>query len=119
MLRHHLEGESVECAPTVRVLVEDPAICSIEPDLDLPAGVNVSLCSGPHTASEPCPLVLDGTCPVGRPHVVVCGIDGPWARSVRAAWALEGVDVLDAEPDEPLADRVTRAVATVRARWSQ
>ena len=61
-------------------------------------GFDVVACTGPHGPDEVCPLVMDGTCPAGRPDVVVSALSSsnPWARSVRAAWALEGVPIASA-----------------------
>lgn len=111
MRLHQFDGAGVTPASPIRVLVEDSTMCSVAPDLDVPSGVEVTLCSGPATASDPCPLVLDGWCPAGRPDVVVCAIDGPWAPAVRAAWALESVPVVEAPAGTSLDESVRRAVA--------
>jgi hypothetical protein len=102
------------------VLVEDPFL---DPDvLDLsPPGCtafDVVVCTGP-TGSETCPLVLDGTCPVGAPDLVVSAFaaDHPWAVPVRAAWEQLGVVV--ATPDQPILwpSHLGVAIAAAATRW--
>jgi hypothetical protein len=64
-------------------------------------GVDVVVCTGPHTG-ETCPLVVDGACSLGRPDLVVCAIDGEWRTSVESAWRAEGVTVAAIDPaDRP------------------
>jgi hypothetical protein len=38
---------------------------------------------------------MDGACPLGRFDVVVGAVRGPWAASVRAAWAETGTAYAD------------------------
>jgi hypothetical protein len=77
----------------VRVLIEDPQL--VRRNLDPPAGFEVIACAGPR-ADEVCPLVMEGTCPLGPCDVVVTALGGPWAHSVRAAWQEAGAVVVDA-----------------------
>jgi hypothetical protein len=97
----------------VRVLIEDPALLSGA--LDAPGGFEVVACSGPRDA-DVCPLVMDGTCPLGPCDVVVTTLAGPWARSVRAAWQEAGavvvdtVDVVAADPNARLSHHVGAAI---------
>lgn len=58
------------------------------------AGFDLVMCSGPSCPAEACPLVVDGSCPAGRPDVVVCDVQGEWRHSVEAAWRQDGVPVL-------------------------
>jgi len=86
-----------------RILVEDDSLDPTTLDLSPPgAGAfEIVTCGGPEDG-EACPLVVDGTCPAGRPDVVVSafGASNPWAASVRAAWARDGVPVAEVHPDE-------------------
>lgn len=88
-------GDTTWPARPCRVLVEDPAL-----DLDALRGVaatngiDVVACTGPRSPAEPCPLVLDGACPAGRPDVVVCALGPEWRPSVEAAWRQTGVPVV-------------------------
>jgi hypothetical protein len=62
----------------LRVLIEDPAL--IVEDLATPtAAIEVTACSGPRDEHEVCPLVMDGTCPLGPCDIVVSALTGPWA----------------------------------------
>ena len=85
------------------VLVEDEHLDLTTLDLCPPgsSAFDIVVCTGPGEGEE-CPLVMDGSCPSGRPDVVVHAFDAdhPWSRSVRAAWAEAGVPVATA--DEPL-----------------
>jgi hypothetical protein len=87
-----------------RILVEDDSLDPSTLDLSPPgsSAFEILVCTGPDHAAEPCPLVLDGMCPLGRPDVVVSALgDGnPWQASVRAAWEHEGVRVAIVHPDE-------------------
>ena len=64
---------------------------------------------------------MDGRCPLGEFDVVVGALDGPWARSVRAAWAQTGVPYAAIAPDaaasaeERLAHHVGAALAALWA----
>lgn len=82
-------------ARRLRVLIEDPAL-TVD-DLATPtAAIAVTACSGPCDEREVCPLVMDGRCPLEPCDVVVSALEGPWARSVRAAWAQTSTPVVDA-----------------------
>jgi hypothetical protein len=59
-------------------------------------GADVTVCSGPESAFDGCPLVADGRCPAGRPDVVVCAIQDEWRGAVVAAWRELGVPVVEA-----------------------
>lgn len=88
-----------------RILVEDDSLDLTTLDLSpLCAGaLDIVVCSGPQSDRDPCPLVVDGTCPAHeRPDVVVSALreDNPWRASVSAAWAKEGVPVAIVHPDE-------------------
>jgi hypothetical protein len=80
------------------------------------ARIQVVACTGPHDEREVCPLVTDGHCPLGRPDVVVTALDGPWDRSVLAAWTETGTPLVDArdvvttDPAERLAHHVGAAL---------
>jgi hypothetical protein len=79
----------------LRVIIEDPAL--IVDDLAAPTGaIEVTACSGPRDEREVCPLVMDGTCPFGPCDIVVSALEGPWAPSVRAAWAQTSTPIVDA-----------------------
>ena len=86
----------------LRVLIEDPTL--VAGDFTAPGGIEVAVCAGPHDEQEACPLVTDGQCPLGECDVVVTALEGPWARSVRAAWAESGTPYVEASPvvgDDP------------------
>lgn len=77
----------------LRILIEDRQLAWADlPPLD--AALDVMVCAGP-CDDEVCPLVLDGACPLGPCDAVVTALDGPWARSVHAAWACSGTPVVD------------------------
>jgi hypothetical protein len=77
------------------VLIEDPAL--IAEDLATPTdAIEVTVCSGPRDEREVCPLVMDGTCPLEPCDIVVSALEGPWARSVRAAWTGTSTQAVDA-----------------------
>lgn len=92
MLQRSKGRESASPARLVRVVIEDRALAEAAASADVP-GLDVRICSGPIGDHETCPLVLDGSCPLGPCDVVVCGLDGPWAPAVRNAWADAGVVV--------------------------
>jgi hypothetical protein len=84
-------------APPVRpprLLVEDPHLAGT--DAPLHPAAEITICGGPADEREECPLVMDGSCPLGGFDAVVTALDGPWARSVRAAWAETSVPVVEA-----------------------
>jgi hypothetical protein len=80
----------------LRILIEDPTLATAWLGDEWRAGMEVAICSGPSSDREECPLVMDGRCPLGPVDVVVCGLDGPWARSVHAAWLEKPLLVVDA-----------------------
>lgn len=89
------------------ILVEDDRL---DPDtLDLcPPGsdaFDIVACTGPSSATEECPLVMNGVCPHGFPDVVVTALspDNEWRTSVANAWEQDGVPVVRVAPDESLA----------------
>lgn len=87
------------------VVVEDDALDLSTLDLTPPGAtaLDIVVCNGP-TGPECCPLVADGSCPLGAPDVVVANLSAahPWAPSVRAAWAETGAPVVTAEDTGPL-----------------
>jgi hypothetical protein len=98
-----------------RVLIEDPAL--IADELATPSdAIEVTVCSGPRDEREVCPLVMDGTCPLEPCDVVVSALKGPWAPSVRAAWAETSTEIVDAtdlaatDPAERLHDHIGAAI---------
>ena len=78
------------------MLIEDDSsdLSYIDKNSILAAGFDLVVCSGPASAHDECPLVMEGACPAGRPDVVVCDLHGEWRRSVERAWCLEGVPVV-------------------------
>lgn len=65
--------------------------------------LDIVVCSGPADDRDPCPLVVDGTCPASeRPDVVVSALSerNPWRDAVHAAWEREGVPVAVVHRDE-------------------
>jgi hypothetical protein len=80
----------------LRILIEDPTLGTARLGNEWRAGMEVRICSGPSSDHEQCPLVMDGCCPLGPVDVVVCALDGPWARSVHAAWLETPLLVVDA-----------------------
>ena len=78
-----------------RVLIEDANLSPTTEDVQAAhaVGLDLSACTGPSTASEACPLVVDGTCPLGTPDLVVSALRGCWQLPVAAAWKQEGVPV--------------------------
>ena len=96
--------------PPVRVLVEDKVVACADEDLTVPPGFEVTVCSGPFSASEVCPLVTERACPHGTPDVVVSNLDGRWAQSVRAAWIDAGVPLVAGTGDGSAQRRLDRAI---------
>lgn len=110
-------------ARPLRVLIEDPAL--IVDDLATPtAAIDITACSGPCDEREVCPLVMDGSCPLGPCDVVVSALTGPWARSVRAAWAETSTPVVDAigltatDPAERLHHHIGAAIQRLWTTYS-
>jgi hypothetical protein len=102
-------------ARPLRVLIEDPAL--IVDDLATPtAAIDLTACSGPRDEREVCPLVMDGTCPLGPCDIVVSALKGPWAPSVRTAWAQTSTPMVDAtdlaatDPTERLQHHIGAAI---------
>jgi hypothetical protein len=102
-------------ARPLRVLIEDPAL--IVDDLATPtASIEVTACSGPRGEREVCPLVMGGSCPIEPCDVVVSALTGPWAPSVRAAWAQTSTPMVDAteltatDPTERLHHHIGAAI---------
>lgn len=96
MLQRSIPARSALPGRRVRVLVEtdDPSTLA-NAGRSLP-GLDVMLCSGPTSADEVCPLVAEGTCPLGACDVVVSDLRGPWAHPVREAWLDSGAVVTPA-----------------------
>ena len=103
----------------LRVLIEDSQLVTHR--ADAVTGMDITVCGGPGSEHETCPLVMDGHCPLGPFDVVVSALDGQWARSVSAAWAETPTPVIDArdfasvDPDERLAHHLG---AAVQALWA-
>ncbi|HEX6568536.1 MAG TPA: hypothetical protein VF015_05200 [Acidimicrobiales bacterium] len=109
-------------ARPLRVLIEDPAL--MVDDLATPTtAIDVTACSGPRDEREMCPLVMDGTCPLGPCDIVVSALTGPWAPSVRAAWAETSTPVVDAvgltatDPAERLQHHIGAAIQRLWATY--
>lgn len=85
---------------SLRILTEDPLL--LRADLALPGtDVEVVVCDGPCVGGD-CPLLAQGTCPLGRFDAVVADLDRPWGRSIARAWRAAGTPVVDTrELDEP------------------
>jgi hypothetical protein len=103
----------------LRVLIEDPAL--IADELATPTdAIEVTVCSGPRDEREVCPLVMDGTCPLEPCDIVVSALEGPWAPSVRAAWAETSsqiVDATDLAATDPM-DRLHHHIgAAIQCLW--
>ena len=75
--------------------------------------VEVVVCDGP-CVGEACPLLVDGTCPLGRFDAVVTALDTPWGHAIARAWRTTGTPVIDArELDTPdAAARLARHLGT-------
>jgi hypothetical protein len=106
----------------VRVLIEDPAL--IVDDLETPtAAIDVTVCGGPRDEREVCPLVMDGTCPLGPCDIIVSALEGSWAPSVRAAWAETSTPMVDArdlaatDPTERLHHHIGAAIQRLCAPY--
>ena len=99
-MRHRaLPPQKQEPAPPlrhVRVLIEDAELAAAACDHGATGWCEVTVCSGPLTVHDACPLVLDGQCPLGPVDVVVCALEGEWSQSVHAAWREAGTTVVDA-----------------------
>jgi hypothetical protein len=80
----------------LRILIEDPILATAQLSDGWRGGMEVTICSGPSSDGELCPLVMDGRCPVEPVDVVVCGLGRPWGRSVHAAWLETPLLVVDA-----------------------
>ena len=97
-----MERASIRSAREAKVprrpvmLIEDDSgdLSYIDKNSIIAAGFDLVVCSGPASTHEECPLVMEGSCPAGRPDVVVCDLHGEWRRSVERAWCLEGVPVV-------------------------
>jgi hypothetical protein len=92
----------------LRILIEDPQADLAEGGQFRAWPFDVSVCAGPASDSEECPLVMDGACPFAGFDVVVGALRGPWAASVRAAWAETGIAYADGSgnPAEDPSDRI-------------
>jgi hypothetical protein len=106
----------------VRMLIEDPAL--IVDDLEIPASaIDVTVCGGPRDQREVCPLVMDGSCPLGPCDIVVSALEGSWAPSVRAAWAETSTPMVDArdlaatDPTERLHHHIGAAIQRLCAQY--
>ena len=117
-MRHYAVPVAASAVPgrPLRVLVEDAG--AIPERITGARGVEVVVCAGPQEG-EVCPLVMDGECPFEPCDVVVNGLTGEWARSIRAAWAerstptVDGSGLLAADPDDRLAHHVGAAIKAV------
>lgn len=102
----------------LRILIEDPLL--LPADLPPPGSAfDVTVCAGP-CDGEVCPLVMDGACPLAPCDAVVTALDGPWARSVHAAWTRTGTPVVDARhvAATDAAERLTHHVgAALQRLW--
>jgi hypothetical protein len=106
----------------LRALIEDAAL-SVD-DLATPtAAIDVTACSGPRDERDVCPLVMDGTCPLGPCDIVLSALNGLWAPSVRAAWAQTSTPMVDAtdlaatDPTERLHRHIDAAIQRLRATY--
>jgi hypothetical protein len=67
-----------------------------------------------------CPLVMDGTCPLGDFDAVVSALDGPWASPIRRAWEQSTTRIVDAstcEVTDPSARLAHHIGAAMHALW--
>jgi hypothetical protein len=110
-------------ARPLRVLVEDPAL--VVDDLATPtAAIQLTVCSGPRDDHDVCPLVMDGRCPLEPCDIVISALEGPWAPSVRAAWAqtstpmVDATDVTATDPTERLHHHIGAAIQHIWATRS-
>ena len=106
----------------LRALIEDAAL-SVD-DLATPtAAIDVTACSGPRDERDVCPLVMEGTCPLGPCDIVLSALNGLWAPSVRAAWAQTSTPMVDAtdlaatDPTERLHRHIDAAIQRLRATY--
>jgi hypothetical protein len=66
---------------------------------------------------------MDGRCPLGRFDVVVGALQGPWATSVRAAWAeaatayADATDITAEDHTDRVADHIGAALQTLYAPY--
>jgi hypothetical protein len=115
-------GTPVPMRP-VRILIEDPQIDLSESSQLRVWPVDVTVCAGPASDTEECPLVTDGGCPLGRFDVVVGALHGSWAPSVRAAWAeidtpyADGSGITAQDPTNRLAYHIGAAVQVLYAPY--
>jgi hypothetical protein len=99
----------------LRVLIEDPALIADQLATPMDA-IEVTVCSGPRDEREVCTLVMHGTCPLEPCDIVVSALKGPWAPSVRAAWAETSTQIVDAtdlaatDPTERLHHHIGAAI---------
>jgi hypothetical protein len=105
-----------------RILIEDPNLELSDSAPSRTPAYDLIVCSGPASETEECPLVMNGACPLGRFDVVVGALQGPWATSVRAAWAEAGAAYVDArntaeDPTERVACHVGAAVQALVAPY--
>jgi hypothetical protein len=105
----------------LRILIEDPQVDLAESGQLRAWPFDMSVCAGPASDSEECPLVMDGACPFARFDVVVGALRGPWAPSVRAAWAETGIAYADGSgiTAEDPADRIAYHIgAAIQALYA-
>ncbi len=105
----------------LRILIEDPHVELSEGEQVRAGPFDVSVCAGPASDTEECPLVMDGACPLGRFDVVVGALEGAWSTSVRAAWAEAGTAYADGSgiTAEDSADRVAYHIgAAIQALYA-
>ena len=93
MLHHDLPGRSRTPGRSIRVVIESDRLAATPIELRSFGGTEVTICSGPSGTADYCPLVADGSCPIGECDVVVSSLDGPWANAVHTAWADRGTAV--------------------------
>jgi hypothetical protein len=106
----------------LRVLIEDAAL-SVDNLATPTAAIDVTACSGPRDERDVCPLVMDGTCPLGPCDIVLSALNGLWAPSVRAAWAQTSTPKVDATdlaaigPTERLHHHINAAIQRLWATY--
>ena len=106
----------------LRVLIEDAAL-SVDNLATPTAAIDVTACSGPRDERDVCPLVMEGTCPLGPCDIVLSALNGLWAPSVRAAWAQTSTPMVDAtdlaatDPTERLHRHIDAAIQRLRATY--
>jgi hypothetical protein len=107
----------------LRILIEDRHIDLSATPQHHAWAVDLTACDGPASETEECPLVMTGACPLGRFDVVVGALQGPWAKSVHAAWADTGTPYADArgiaveDPTERVAHHIGAAIQTLYAPY--